>query len=379
MRHASLSPQVLPVEALEGRKLLSGSFDHELFPFSAPSGHSGNTIQFDQTPSLVQGELDNLATNGGFTAPDPTTSTQTVFLRNSNGVETYTMSFGTTFPRTWYTVDANGHQVVAPVITSETFQTLTTNNPLSAAEITAIAAAKNLTPPTDTTNVQVITPTGGSSTFVVSLDSATSDGWFRHETDIPVDSAGNPVGNQNLPFNVIPSLIQGGLNGLVPTGGTTYDPTASTQPVFVRTQNGLTTYSVVFTVADTPTKVTVDAGGNVAKLPAFSQTTYSLLPGPAFNELQTLATADGVTTPIASSQAVTQYTENNGTPTVLYTVRLPGTPVTTPWGNTYTPYITITVDQLGNPTTIPFGRDDWGFGSLRKLRWRRRLWTVLQF
>jgi hypothetical protein len=356
---------VLPLEALEGRKLLSGSFDHELFPFSAPFGHSGNTIQFDQAPSSVQGGLDTLATNGGFTAPDPTTSTQTVFLRNSNGVETYTMYFGTTFPRTRYTVDVSGAQVVAPVITSETFETLTTNDALSAAEITAIAAAKNLTPPTNTTNVQVITPTVGNPTFIVSLDSATSDGWFRHDADISVDSAGNPIGNQNLPFNVIPSTIQGGLNGLVPAGGTTYDPTTSTQPVYVRTQNGFTTYSVVFTVAGTPTKVTVDDTGAVALLPGFSQTTYSLLSGPAFNELQTLATADGVTTPIASSQAVTQYTENNGTPTVLYTVRLPGTPVTTPWGGTYTPYITITVDQVGNPTTIPFGQDDWGFGSLR--------------
>jgi len=353
---------------LESRRLLSGSFHPFFFPGGGGGGGhfgNGNAIQFDQAPPAAQTALDGLATGDALTPPDPATSTQTVFLGNSNGVETYTIYLGTTAPLTKLTVDINGNVPVAPTITTETFAALTTNNPASAAEITAIAAGVNLTPPTATTNVQVSTPTAPAGpTFTVSLPSAIATGWHHHSTNISVDDLGNPVGDQTLPFSVLPTAIQTGLNGLAPVGATPYAAT-STQPVFVDSQNGGTTYSVVFTGVGTQTKVTFAiVDGNPVTPPGSTQTTFGAvqtMAAAAAAELQTLATADGITTPIASTQAVTQYNEGNGV-TVLYTVRLAGTPVTTPWGGTYTPYTTITVDQAGNPTVLPRGGDDWGFG-----------------
>src|SRR5256885_1762107 len=101
-RKTVFSGQAIPAmfEAMEDRRLFSAHGLH-----AGHNGHAlaGSTIEFSQLPVIVQSGLDTLATNAGLTAP-ATDSTQTVFLGNKNGVETYMIDITGTGTDTWLTV-----------------------------------------------------------------------------------------------------------------------------------------------------------------------------------------------------------------------------------------------------------------------------------
>ena len=136
---------------------------------------------------------------------------------------------------------------------------------------------------------------------------------------ITVDSDGNPAGNEDVPFSVLPGAIQKGINANIPTGATAL-ATDSTQTVNVRTIDGVVLYTTTFTTSGASTKVTVNSAGDAASLPTTTTTTFGTLTKTVQNELQTLATANGVTTTIADTQSINVYTEANGT--VLYSATL---------------------------------------------------------
>jgi hypothetical protein len=173
---------------------------------------------------------------------------------------------------------------------------------------------------------------------------------------ITVDSSGNPVGNQQLPFSVIPAAIQTALNSHAPAGATAL-ATTSTQSVEVQTTDGVVTYSTTFTTSGVQTTVTVDAAGALTSLPSTTTTAFSALSSTVQTELQTLATADGVTTTIAANQSINVLTETNGT--VIYSASLSATG-TGHDGSTYTFDVTIAVDSNGNPTTLPQSGNGFG-------------------
>src|SRR5436309_2454878 len=78
-------------EGLEDRRLMSGGGHHGgggHGGFGGDFGHSGSTITYAEAPTAVQTGLTSLAGTDGVTAP---TSTSTVRLGNTNGVETYTV------------------------------------------------------------------------------------------------------------------------------------------------------------------------------------------------------------------------------------------------------------------------------------------------
>jgi len=141
------SSDVIPAmfERLEDRRLLSGS--HGIHSHGL-HGIAGNTIEFSQAPAAVQAGLDTLVTNAGLTAP-AADSTQTVFLANRNGVETYKIDVTGTGTDTWLTVDASGAAYTKPTTTTTTWGTLngadTGSNSAAATEIAAIATALGLT------------------------------------------------------------------------------------------------------------------------------------------------------------------------------------------------------------------------------------------
>lgn len=317
-----------------------------------------NTILFSQAPTAVQNGLDALAITDSLSAP---TSTQKVYLGNSNGVETYTIEMTSAGTVSRLTVDPNGNPVTQPTQTTTTWGVLSGtgagSNASAAAEITAIATALSLTAPTSTTVVDVRTTSAGAVTYSVRLSSSSSsttdNGWYDRGTEISVDSNGNPVGDEEIPFSTLPTPIQNGINAHVPAGATAL-PTTSTQTVDVRTLNGITFYSTTFTSSGTSTTVTVNAAGAPVSLPATSTDTFLNIPLAAQNELQTLASAEGFTGTISTTQSVTIYDEGNGTK--IYSITLPVTDSTT--SQTYD--ITISVDQLGNPTVPP--RDHGGEG-----------------
>ena len=329
------------IEVLEDRRLLSGSLGH---------GHGTSTIEFDQAPTAVQAGLDALAAADNLTAP-ASTSTQDVYLRNVNGVESYTIDITGTGTNTELTVDQNGNPVTAPTKSTTTFGAIT--SAAVTAEITAIASALSLTAPTSTTSVNVSTAANNVATYTVRLTSSTSTTTTtsRHtrSTTISVDSNGDPVGDQSIPFSVLPTAIQGFLNANVPSDATALAAT-STQTVTVRTLNGVTSYSVTFTGTGTSTTVSVNSTGTLVTLPSTSSVDFDTLPTAAQTELQTLATADGVTTAIATTQTVSAYNEGNGT--IVYTVTLAVTG-TDSSGSSITFNVTISVDEDGNPTVLP--------------------------
>ena len=350
----SQRPITADIERLEDRRLLSAGFHH-----GGGGGygfeHDLSTIPFSQAPTVVQTGLDSLASKDNVTAP---TSTQTVFLGNSRGVETYTVDIVGTGTDTRLTVDQNGNPVTVPTNSTTTFGAIT--NTGVTGEINKIASALSLTAPTSSTSVRVTTAANGTSIYTVRLGgSSTSD---RHGRPISVDSSGNPVGNQNLPYSALPSAIQNGLNTNRPSGATALDAT-STQTVRVRTANGVTTYSTTFTSGGTQTTVTVDSTGKLTKLPSHSTVQFQNIPKAAQTELQTLATANGVSGTISATQSVDAYDEANGT--TIYSVTLSASK-TGSSGQTYTFNITISVDQSGNPTTTPHDNGEGegeGFGG----------------
>jgi len=307
-----------------------------------------NSIEFSQAPTAVQTGLDSLATTDGLTPP-ASTSTQTVFLGNRNGVETYSIDLNGTGTMSVLTVDQNGSPVTAPTNGTTTSGALP--GPVTT-EIAAIATALNLTAPASTDNIRVSTPNGGTSLYTVRFTaSSSSSSTFVRGRTIVIDANGNPVGNTNLPFAAMPAAIQNGLNNNLPTGASALDPT-STQSVSVRTNSGVTTYSTAFTTSGTSTTVTVDATGALAKLPSHSTTTFSTLTMTVQDAINTLAGDNGVTTPLAGTQSVQVYDEGNGT--TIYSVNVPGSK-TGSSGSTFSFNLTISVDQAGNPTTLPNG------------------------
>ncbi len=354
------------LEPLEDRKLLSaagfggwGPVGHGHFGggFGAGGfgGAQGSTLAFSLTPTAVQTGLDALATADSLTDP---TSTTLVKLGKANGVETYSVTLDGTGTVSTLTVDQLGNAVTAPMQSTTTWATLdgtgAGSDSAAAAEITAIATALSLTAPVSTDTVNVSTSSTGSATYSIHLaasntSTSTASVPFGFGQTITVDSAGDPVGNQQLPFSVFSTAIQDGLNKNIPSGATALAST-STQIVDVRTTDGVTTYSTTFTSSGTKTTVTVDAAGALTSLPSTTTTTYSALSSAVKTELQTLATADGVTTAIASNQSVSVLTETNGT--VLYSVTLDATKT---GSNTYTFDVTVTVDSAGNPTVLPGG------------------------
>jgi len=349
-----------------------------------------NKIQFSQAPSAVQTGLTSLASKDGLTAP---AATDTVYLGNRNGVETYSLVITSAGTTTRLTVDQTGAAVTDPVKSTTTWAILndtgTGSNAKAAAEITAIATALGLTAPTDTTTVDVLTNSDGSAVYTIHLTSssssgtstssssgATSDWQIYDNTSVSVDSNGNPVGHQELPFSVMPTAVQDGINANLPSGATAL-ASDSTQNVDVLTANGKTFYTTSFTTSGTTTKVTVDSGGALATLPSSSTTEFSTIPAAAQSAIQALATANGVSGTIAATQSVTVYDEGNGT--TIYSVSLTATNSTT--SATYT--LTISVDQAGNPTVPPnqgrgggcegggFGDGSGSDGSLRGFGRRR--------
>ena len=352
------------LEPLEDRRLLSASFHnaHEgEFGFGGGGigahlghGHNLSSIQFSQAPAKVQSGLTALASQDNVAAP---TATSTVLLGNRNGVETYTIEVTGAGTDTRLTVDQNGNPVTAPVNSTGTFGAVPS---AVSTEINKIATALGLTAPASTDNVRVTTPASGPAIYTIRLSGSTSS-LHRRGDVVSVDANGNPVGNQSLPFSALPTAIQNGLNGNRPSGATALDA-SSTQTVRVRTANGVTTYSTTFTTSGTSTTVTVNSSGQLATLPSHTTAQFSTIPQAAQTELQTLATANGVTTTIAPTQSVNVYDEANGT--TIYSVTLPANK-TGSSGQTYTVNITISVDQAGNPTTPPGGdgEGDGGFGG----------------
>jgi hypothetical protein len=321
-------------------------------------------IQFGQTPSAVQTGLKALVSTDGLTAP---TSTDTVYLGNQDGIETYSLVITSAGTTTRLTVDPSGAPVTDPVKSITTWATLngtgTGSNSAAAAEISKIVTALGLTAPTDTTTVDVLTASDGTATYSIRLAKSSSSGsastdWQAYdETTVSVNSDGVPVGHEELPFSVLPGAIQDGINNNLPTGATALDAT-STQTVDVLTANGKTFFTTSFTTSGTTTKVTVDATGALATLPGTTTADFSTIPAAAQTAIKALATANGVTTAIADTQSVTVYDEGNGT--TIYSVSLTATDSTT--SSTFT--LTISVDQAGNPTVPPnHGHGECGGGG----------------
>jgi hypothetical protein len=206
--------------------------------------------------------------------------------------------------------------------------------------------------------VDVSTPASGPAVYTVHLSSSTSTTTTTtgkpagRGVAISVDANGLPVGNQQVPLGTLPTAIQNGLTSHAPSGATAL---TSSSLVGVRTLNGVTTYSVTYTVSGTSTTVTVDTAGALHGLPTTSSIVFSSIPAATQAELQALATADGVSGTISSTQTVTAYDEANGT--TVYSISLTATG-TDGSGNSYTYPITLSADQAGNPTIPPGG----GFG-----------------
>lgn len=352
---SAFTPTPCILEPLEDRRLLSASL-HAAYQGWGGDGGAGvgvglgygrnvTSIQFSQAPSSVQTGLTALATKDNVTAP---TATTTVYLGNQRGVETYTIDISATGTDTRLTVDQNGKPVTSPSNSSTTFGAVPS---AVSTEINKIASAQSLTAPASTDAVRVTTPASGAAVYTVRLtSSSSSSGHHAHGEVVSVDANGNPVGNQSLPFDALPTAIQDGLNTNRPSGATALDASTSTQAVRVRTANGITTYSTNFTTSGTSTTVTVDSTGTLAKLPSYTTAQFSTIPQAAQTELQTLATANGVTATIAATQSVNVYDEANGT--TIYSVTLPASK-TGSTGQTYAVNVTVSVDQAGNPTTPP--------------------------
>ncbi len=311
-------------------------------------GNFGQTITFSQAPLAVQTGLTKLAAADSLAAP---TASQTVYLGNRDGIESYTLDYSSTGTVSRITVDVAGNAVTEPTEGTTTWGTLsgtgTGSDAAATTEISAIATALGLTAPTAATTVATSTPTTGPVIYTLRLSSASTTSDDGDGKTISVDADGVPVGNGQLPFSVFPAPIQNGFNNHLPTGAATLTA-ASTQPVDIRTLNGVTTYSTSFTTTGVTTIVTINAAGDLTALPSESTADFSSIPLAAQTELQTLATADGSTTTISGSQTINVYNEGNGITLYSLTLSVPDSS-----GSTQTYSITITVDGSGNPTVLP--------------------------
>jgi hypothetical protein len=245
------------------------------------------------------------------------------------------------------TVDSSGNPVTAPTNGSTTFGAIT--NTAITTEFDTIATALGLTAPKSSATVRVSTPSGSTvSDYTLRLGSSSGNFWGGRS--VTVDSNGDPVGNQILPFSVFSATIQGGLNTNRPSGATALAAT-STQNVRVQTLDGIVSYSTTFTTTGTRTTVTVNAAGQLTQLPSHTTADFDTIPAKTQTEIQTLATADGVSGTISTTQKVQVYNEANGT--TIYSVTLQATKTGQNSGQTYTVNLTIAADQNGNPTVPP--------------------------
>jgi hypothetical protein len=343
------------VEPLEDRRLLSGSFfGHGWFGgFGGGFGRGLTSIEFSQAPAKVQSGLDTLAGTDNLTAP---ASTQTVYLGNQDGVETYTIDITGTGTQSELTVDENGDPVTAPTNGTTTYGAVPA---AVSTEAAALAGALSLTVPASTASVRVSTPAGGTSVYTLELTASTSTTHHVHGRTVQINAGGDPVGNLNLPFDALPAALQDALNNNRPSGATAL-ATTSTQSVKVRTSSGVTTYSTSFTASSTTTTVTVNTAGALAKLPSHTTTTFSALSSTVQSAINTLATDNGATGTIAGTTTVQVYDEANGT--TIYSVNVNGSKIGLS-GKSFTYNLTISVDQDGNPTTLPQGDGGGYFGG----------------
>jgi hypothetical protein len=297
----------------------------------------------------VQAGLTTLAGTDDVTAP---TSTTVVHLGNVQGQELYTVDITSGSTDTKLTVNQIGTAVTPPTQSTTTFGAIT--NTAVTAEITAIASAENLTAPTSSTTVNTTTLADGTTIYCVALSPSSSSSTTQNSqpVQIAVDSNGNPVGNELVPLSTLSTAIQSGLTSNAPTGATAL---TSTSLINVQTIDGVTLYTARYSTSGVNSTVTVNSSGTLTSLPSSTQTTFSAIPSAAQTEIQTLATADGDTSTIASTQSVMELTEANGT--VLYTVQL----VNSSSSNS-TP-IMITVDSSGNPTVLPSAPPPQGQGA----------------
>ncbi|MGA2583688.1 MAG: hypothetical protein ABSG31_10465 [Tepidisphaeraceae bacterium] len=318
------------LEGLETRRLLSCSGMGGMGLGGGGGGlggPGGSTITFAQSPTAVQTGLTTLASTDGFTAP---TSTSTVYLGNVNGIEEYSLHETGTGTSSVLTVDVDGNPVTAATKSTTTFGAITTTAVTD--EINAIVTALDLTAPTSTTNVNVSTPTTGPITYTIALTN--SDGRTRNYS---VDSTGAPVGNEKIPFSVLPTAVQNTFIANAPTGVTI--TSSSTRTVQAKLVDGVQTYTMTFGSTGITTTITVDEAGDLVSLPTTTKVEFDTIPSAAQTELQALATADGVTTTISTTQNVRETTEPNGTD--IYTIHL-----TTSTGS----HVVISVDEDGNAT-----------------------------
>jgi hypothetical protein len=340
----SVETTVVGMEPLEGRQLLSGGGHHGGI-------RGGNTIAFSQAPTAVQSGLDTLA---GTTLA----ATTTVNLANRAGLETYSVTVSGTGTRARYTVDQNGVAVSDPTHNTTTYAGLQTTDAAAANELATIATAENLTAPAGTDTVGINVSSGGLTTYSIRLTSAaTTSSGRRHGprgSVVTVDAAGNPSGDEVVPFSTLPTAIQDGLNNAAPAGATALTDTSN---VIVRVEDGVELYSAVFNGTGTRTTVTVDNTGTLTSLPSRKRITFADVPAAAQTELQSLATAKGAGT-IADTQTAYEYDEANGN--VVYSVNVQATG-TRNNGNTFTFMVTVSSDANGNPTVPP--DDGGGFGG----------------
>ena len=321
------------IEQLEDRRLLSAA--HGVV----------HTIAFSDAPAAVQTGLDTLASNGGLTAP---ADTQTVYLGNSHGVETYTVDLSSTGTSSVLTVDQNGKAITSPVKSTVTFADVA--NAAVTDEFDAIASALGLTAPASTNSVRVLTASDGSTVYTITL--ANTSGHGRGKT-FSIDSAGNPTGNEVVSLSVLLPAVQNGLTSNAPAGATALTDASL---ITVQTKDGVTTYSATYRSTGIKTVVTVDNTGALTNLPSTSTVKFADVAAAAQTQLQKLASSNGYVGTIADDTNVKAYDEANGT--IIYAVRLPVTG-TGHSGATYTYMIVVASDQSGNPT-VPAGDDRGG-------------------
>jgi hypothetical protein len=413
------------LESLENRQMLSASgLEVGLTGTKPASGPAPGTIDFSVAPAAVQSGLTQLASDDGLAAPAATAS---VKLGNRDGMESFSVTENSPGVSSRLTVDQNGKAVAKASRTTTTWDAFNADatNSAAATEITSIASGLSLTAPTSSTPVIAITTSTGDTNYVVTLASSTTSGDMSASqrgargVTISVNAEGNPVGNQRLPFSVIPTAIQAALNSNVPssmtaqtdttptsatpstdttptgattstdttpTGATSTDTTPTsvttstdmaptiaptstdtapssataftdTSVVNVHTVDGTTFYSATVNGPGVSTTITVDASGKLASLPTQSTTTFGELNAAAQTELQTLVNQNGASSTIDASQKIDVLTQANGTGLYSLTASASSTDA---GGTTHARTLVFTVDGDGNPTLLP---SEFGIGT----------------
>lgn len=222
----------------------------QLISVDADGNPAGNMkIPFNALTSAASTELDTLAGDFSLTI----SSTQNVYVSTAKGVTTYTVDLTSNGETYMFTVNTAGTLVSSTV--PQTFGSIT--DTAVTTELTTLASALKLTAPTSASVVYVTTNSSGS-TYSLTLTNSTGHG---HPTTLTVDSNGNPIGNDTIPFSALPTAISDGLTALATTYGATINSTESVQ---VQTIKGVTTYTVTLRSAGQRISLTVDTSGNPA-------------------------------------------------------------------------------------------------------------------